>query len=144
MQKKSQVLSNKEGRAALVKKTAKHRGRGLESIQQELLVNWFRQTYPQFAKQLFAIPNAGKRSKRQGAIMKKEGLLPGAPDLFLAVPLPDFFVYGLFIEYKTEIGKMRDNQKEIKEILINTGYSATEAYGLECAKQIIINYLEHL
>ena len=34
---------------------------------------------------LFSIPNCGFRSKRTGARMKKTGLKPGIPDIFMPV-----------------------------------------------------------
>lgn len=40
-------------------------------------VKWFRLEYPKLKDMLFAVPNAARRSARNGAYMKDEGMLPG-------------------------------------------------------------------
>jgi hypothetical protein len=44
-------------------------------------VSWFRKTFPDV--RIFAIPNGGKRSKREAERLKLEGVSPGVPDLFV-------------------------------------------------------------
>ena len=46
-------------------------------------VKWFRNQYPQLRNILFAVPNAARRSARNGAYMKEEGMLSGVADLIL-------------------------------------------------------------
>ncbi len=92
---------------------------------------------------LMAIPNQGRsggwRSARRGAYMKVEGLRPGAPDYFLAIPVHDH--PGLFIELKAKKGRVSDSQKKMIEILKQNGYHAVVCYGWEEAKNEIQKYL---
>jgi len=94
--------------------------RGRESMMQESCVTWFRLAYPEYHRLLFAIPNGGMRSRTTAAVMKKEGLLAGAADLFLA--LPSVSHYGLFIELKTERGKQSESQKLFEQAVTDQGY----------------------
>lgn len=49
---------------------------------------------------LFAIPNGGYRKLRTGIRLKRTGLKPGIPDIFL--PVGRSVYHGLFIEMKSE------------------------------------------
>lgn len=51
-------------------------------------VKWFRLKYPKLKDILFAVPNAARRSARNGAYMKDEGMLPGVADLILIKKQP--------------------------------------------------------
>ena len=54
----------------------------------------------------FHVPNEGRRSMRQGRIMRAMGLIPGAPDyVFLCKNKT------LAIEMKTRSGKLSENQR---------------------------------
>jgi predicted dehydrogenase len=58
-----------------------------EHEQQSLLFSWLalhEEQIPEF-KNAFAVPNAARRSPRQGAWMKAEGMRAGVPDVVLAV-----------------------------------------------------------
>jgi hypothetical protein len=81
-----------------------------ESDLQSLCVKWFRIQYPNYKYRLFAIPNGGLRNIRTAVRLKREGVLAGVPDLFLAVPKLHYG--GLFIELKNgNSGKLTDHQK---------------------------------
>lgn len=80
-----------------------------ESILQQHCIRWFDYKYPKFSQLLFAIPNAGKRSYKTGNRMRAEGLRKGIPDLFLAVA--HLHWHGLFIEMKTDKGKLSPEQQ---------------------------------
>jgi hypothetical protein len=91
-----------------------------ESQIQEACVNWFRYQYPKFKRCLFAIPNGGARTARNGATLKKEGVLAGVADLFLTVPNNGF--HGFFIEMKTPKGTQQSSQKEFEKMASEQGY----------------------
>jgi hypothetical protein len=90
----------------------------LESKLQSACVQWFRIQYPAYAKNLFAIPNGGARDVITGAILKREGVLPGVADLFLAIPRytinKEEFTAGLFIEMKFGAGTQSKEQKDFQ------------------------------
>ena len=92
-------------------------------------------------EQLFAIPNGGRRSGRNGFGMVQEGLRKGVPDLFLAVTVRDR--PGLFIEMKrTKGGVLSDEQKKMLAILEGEGYTTVVAYGAAEAIAAINDYVE--
>tara|TARA_Y100000310_G_scaffold271169_1_gene285533 strand:- start:606 stop:1019 length:414 start_codon:yes stop_codon:yes gene_type:complete len=110
-------------------------------------------------RNLFAIPNGGKRSS--GWWEKSEGLKSGVPDIFLAcAALPDDpsdvfrFIsecldmelnegvyFGLFIEMKFGKNKPSPNQLEWIERLTKANYKCIVCYGWEEARDEILNYL---
>jgi hypothetical protein len=57
---------------------------------------------------LFAVPNGGRRGKREAAIMKAEGVVPGVSDLILLVSRKGY--NALCIECKTATGHQSDDQ----------------------------------
>lgn len=90
----------------------------VESSIQSACVKWFRYQYPSLI--LAAIPNGGRRDKITGAIMKKEGVLAGMPDLLLLHPSGKY--HGMAIEVKTTKGVQSDSQKEMQKRLTDEGY----------------------
>ncbi len=85
------------------------------------------------------IPNEGKRSVVMGATMKRAGLRPGFPDLF--VPLSRGRYHGLFIEMKREGGYLSDNQREWIHFLCSQGYAVAVCYGFDQTVRMINSYL---
>lgn len=57
-----------------------------ETKIQHTCVTWFRETFPNVAPLLFAIPNGGVRTKKSGAMRKYEGAIAGVSDLILLFP----------------------------------------------------------
>lgn len=94
---------------------------------------------------LFAIPNGGKRNKREARRLKKLGVTAGIPDLMLALPLYGYS--GLFIEMKRPIvngkGKacLSEKQKDKINDLRLVGYKVVVAYGAGKAIDAITDYL---
>ena len=112
-----------------------------EHDHQRLTVAWFRDRYPHLAGVFFAFPNGGKRDKVTAARLKAEGVLPGVPDLLLAVPRGD--KAGLWVEMKDlKKGTVKPEQKTMHANLIEQGYAVAVARGYEAAKAVILNYLE--
>jgi hypothetical protein len=103
-----------------------------ESTEQTIFVARVRQFHPEIL--MMSIPNGGKRDPRTAAQMKREGVLPGAPDLFVAEKRDG--KAGLFIEMKRADGSTSKSQKELHPQLVLRGYavevcrSADEAYGV--------------
>lgn len=91
-----------------------------EHILQSECVKKFRLFYPHLKNLLFAIPNGGARTATTGAMLKKEGVMPGVADLFFVFPNADF--HGLFIEMKTATGKQTPSQKEFEKEVTEQQY----------------------
>jgi hypothetical protein len=95
-----------------------------ESQEQIDLIQWCKRNqkkYPEL-KNIFAIPNGGKRHIATASRMKLEGVKSGVPDLFLAVAKRGY--NGLFIEMKkAKGGSVSKSQKEWKNLLEKAGYA---------------------
>lgn len=126
----------------------KHRALSLgdmdEHKHQCLLMAWADAVAPlrPELRRIFAVPNAGKRTPRQGARMKAEGLKPGFPDVGLLAAAHGY--YGLFIELKTDKGRLSPEQKQWLESLDEAGYAAYMCRGWLDAVETIEKYLDKL
>lgn len=93
-------------------------------------------------KLLYAIPNDGKRSWKEGARFKRRGLKPGMPDTHLPKPSPNGY-HSLYIELKRKIRPApvtADQAEKIYE-LNQEGNYACVCIGWEKAWQVIQDYL---
>jgi len=119
--------------------------RSEHSIQSEC-VAWWRKTYPARKRLLFAIPNGAvfrgtdRQRKMEGAKLKREGAVPGAADLFLAVPSGD--LPGLFIEMKTPTGTQSKTQKAFEADVLEAGYGYAMPRSVDEFKRVVMTYLE--
>ena len=116
----------------------------LEHQHQVALFQWAAtqvKKYPGLAK-MFAIPNAGKRTARQGAYMKAEGLRSGVPDICLPVAMHGY--HGLYIELKVEGRKPSENQKGWIKALREEGYCVEVCNEWPAAQVVIMNYLKEV
>ena len=89
---------------------------------------------------LFAVPNAGKRTPRQGAYMKAEGLQPGFPDIGLLTSRLGW--HGLFIELKKPKGRVSPEQVAWLNRLSDQNYLSCVRYGWLDAVSMIEQYLD--
>lgn len=109
---------------------------------QSACVRWFRHQYPKLSKVLFAIPNAARRSARNGAYMKEEGMLSGVADIIL---LKSNRFYGaLAIEMKTDDGTQRHSQKEWQRECESAGNKYVICRSFEDFKREIENYIKDM
>ena len=108
-----------------------------ESLEQQLIVNWIRQktTLP-----VIKIDNEGKRTRYMGALAKRQGLCPGASDLFIPRATKDY--HGLWIEVKSEKGRLSPAQIKFATDMINEGYQAVTVWNSEAAIEIIKSHYQ--
>lgn len=90
----------------------------IEHNLQVACVRWFRLQHPH--KTLIAIPNGGSRNIITAKKLKAEGVLSGAPDLFLFYPSAPW--HGLCIEMKTQKGRQSEEQKQFQLMMTKSGY----------------------
>jgi hypothetical protein len=113
-----------------------------ESREQSTLIKWAELStakHPEL-RLLFAIPNGGKRNVITAMNMKREGVKPGVPDLFLAYPSKGF--HGLFIEMKKRKGgTVSEAQHWWHQMLSTAGYQVRVCKGWEESRAIIEQYL---
>ncbi len=92
-------------------------------------------------RDMFAIPNEGKRSVWEGARFKARGLKRGVPDIFLPVPSGKW--HGMYIEMKRKKprGKLTSEQLDWLLRLTAKDYFCAVCYGWEEAWNWIEGYL---
>lgn len=98
---------------------------------------------PRFAlavSRTHAIPNGGGRSKREGGRLKAEGVRKGVPDIFCAVPRGSF--HGLYIEMKSEDGRVSEEQDEWLLVSRQLGYAGSVCRSSDEAFSLWKTYVE--
>lgn len=106
-----------------------------EHQEQVAFVEWFNDNFPDLI--IFAIPNGGKRGKREAVKLKKEGVLKGTSDICVLLPKGK----SLFIEMKCDTGTVKKEQKEFMDKAQNLGHNSFVAYS---AKEASFKFLEFL
>lgn len=109
---------------------------------------WFWNQYPHLRRLMFHIPNGGKRTKYEAARFKAMGVVPGIPDLFLAIPKGGY--HGMFIEMKRpgdipdESGRLSKHDVEQMDTMNKfdqQGYFCVYCDSVERFKIMILGYL---
>lgn len=115
----------------------------LEYNEQKAVVKWFIQLQkigliaPYVL--LYANRNTHYLNIKQQGRAKCEGMISGIPDLFLTAQANGYS--GMYIEMKSQKGKLSLNQKEIIEKLKKCGYYVTICYS---ANEAIIELIKYL
>ena len=114
-----------------------------ENRDQMALFHWLRTVRYQgqpLAAYAFHCPNGGYRQYREAVRLKAMGVKAGIPDVAMMIPAKGF--HGLFIELKSEAGKLSAEQKEVCEMLVEQGYFVRMARSWHEAARIICDYLD--
>lgn len=108
-------------------------------------VQYVRKKYPVFADLLIHIPNEGKRSHKGVSAQKALGFRTGCLDIFFAKPKIMGYIgadrFGLWLEIKSENGKLSASQSAFIFSMTHVGYEARVAYSLEEAIKIFEDYI---
>ena len=110
----------------------------IEHNNQVTLVMWVRAFKPDLL--LVSIPNGGHRKAAEAIRLKSEGVVAGMPDLMLLEASGGF--HGLFIEMKTEVGKLSKKQIEAHQALLERGYLVKTCRSFEEGKAAIEEYIK--
>lgn len=102
-------------------------------------VELMKQKYPEL-RLMYAIPNAARRSPRQGAWMKAEGLRAGVPDIHLPVGRNGFS--GLWLEMKIGKNRLTPAQAEYIGLLREEGHLVEVCYSWSEAMFVVETYLK--
>ena len=110
---------------------------------QQAVIRWSRQAnvrkmFPQLAL-LYHIPNERKCTPQQGARLKRMGVKSGVPDLHL--PVARGVYHGLYLEMKTEKGRVSANQTWWLERLRENGCCCVVCRCWEDAAHLLVTYL---
>jgi hypothetical protein len=104
-----------------------------------LWASWHQGKWPDLGL-MFAIPNGGARDTVTGAMLKREGVKQGVPDIFLPVARGPY--HGLFIEMKAgKRGKVSEQQEYYLNRLAWNGYQAIVCRDTDSAIKAITNYM---
>jgi hypothetical protein len=98
---------------------------------------WKEYSWP-WLRNLYAVPNAGKRSFALAARMKREGLKAGVPDMCIAYPSGGW--HGLYIEFKKKYGGQTTEQANWFDRLQKAGYRCVICFSLEEAVATVNEY----
>lgn len=106
----------------------------------------FQFKYPKLVPVSCHIPNGGSRgnpadAKRTGALLKRMGVQPGFPDYMIMLPRGGW--HGLFLEFKTDKGRLSDSQQFRLEALRGNDYAVAIVKSSDEAFSVIDLYLEH-
>lgn len=116
----------------------------IESAHQAQVVEWSKWAYKTgkypMLNMLHCSLNGVKLSGTQAKIAKGQGMLSGVPDLFLPVPKKGF--HGLFIEMKSEKGRLTDNQHWFLTNAESLGYKTAVCYSAKEAISAIQAYYD--
>lgn len=109
-------------------------------------MDWVDCALPQdTAESIFAIPNGGHRDIRTAVRLKREGVKAGVSDIEVAIPRPrpegGEMYHGMFLEIKTEKGRLSPAQTAFLARQARLGYSAVVAHGVREAIDAIAGYL---
>lgn len=125
----------------------------IEDNHQEMLFTWAKYAKValpngeaiKLSDALYAIPNGGKRDKREAVRLKRQGVKAGVSDTHLPIASNGF--HGLWIELKRPIVKgeskptVQSSQISWIVTVETLGHKGVIAYGYEQAKKAIIDYL---
>lgn len=112
-----------------------------EDVIQAQVITWAKRqakVYPELAR-LFHVPNGGQRHAAVAAKLQGQGVKPGVPDLCL--PVPRFGCHGLWIEMKTQAGRVSPHQKDWIAFLRCVGYRVEVCRSFDEARDVLLSYL---
>ena len=113
-----------------------------EAAEQRKFFTWLSYKNPYLRRICFAIPNGGSRHFLEAINLKNQGVTPGVPDVFIA--LPNNRYHGLFIEFKFGRNKTSRKQVEMITLLKQRGYQVSVCYSSEEAQKALEEYTEEL
>lgn len=98
--------------------------------------------YPETRGLYYAIPNENSRVDSNaitGAIRKSYGIVAGVADTYLAMARGGYF--GLYIEFKSEVGRQRKEQVEFQQRVEAQGYKYVICRSVEAWRSEWESYL---
>jgi len=82
---------------------------------------------------VWSTPNAGRRSPRLGAELKRQGMVPGVGDLSLLSPIGNYYE----LELKSDRGRLSPAQRARKEAVLECSGTWAVAFGLNDALEVL-------
>ena len=88
---------------------------------------------------MYHSPNGGSRHPAEAAKLKRMGVKPGVPDVFL--PVPKGVYHGLYIEMKYAKNKTTDKQNNFINFLKSQNYCVEVCYNWHDAAKEVLKYM---
>lgn len=112
-----------------------------ETTEQQAVIEWAKYAQGRYPglKNLYHVPNEGKRSKATASILKSMGLSSGVPDLILDYPAGIY--HGLRIEMKYGKNTPSDEQKKWLLRLQAAGYFVAVVWSADAAITLLTEYM---
>jgi len=110
-----------------------------EQVDHINTVNWFKESFPEYAEDFHHFANERKCSQIEGRTLKRMGVAKGVSDFFLAIPCGGY--HGLWIELKVGKGRLSKEQDAFLERKYIRGYMSMAVWGHDAAKALILSYL---
>lgn len=108
---------------------------------QQAFIRWFRMQHPEYWRLGFAVANGGARNPKEGATLKREGVVAGVADVLITIPRGGFGSLGL--EFKTSTGRQSAAQKEWQTDFERAGNKYVIVRSLDEAIAVTKNYLRN-
>lgn len=115
----------------------------IERYEQIFVMHFFEINHPDIYEYMLAVPNAGKRTKRERGNLLSEGLKKGVPDIFVEKAKGSY--HGLRIELKKSLGSTNDvtpGQWGWLEKYEQEGFQACVAIGYRECIVLICQYFD--
>lgn len=109
----------------------------IEAQYQISFIEWVRYCHPEILA--FAIPNGGSRNVIEAKNLKRQGVMPGVPDIFVASPNQEYA--GLFLEMKSPKGRLTPKQQDVQKKLSKAGYGVKTVYSIDEAINTFVLYM---
>lgn len=122
-------------------KRTTHPRRDEERLQKSC-IKWIEYQYPSWLKEgrIYHSPNGERRDAITGAKLKSMGVVPGVPDLFIRIARHGY--HGLYIELKTEKGRLSDKQHQFADSAVADGYKFVVVRSLDEFIRVVKTYLD--
>lgn len=138
--KSSTPAKTKAPSKASPKKKSPKKPRYSEQAEQIKFFDWIRAQNDWRMGLVFAIPNEGKMPIYTRMRMKRAGVLPGVPDIFLAYANKGY--HGLFIEMKVKPNSVKEAQQLVMLELNKRSYKSILCWSAEDAIEAIKAYVQ--
>ena len=99
-----------------------------ENALQQKCYFWFHNTYPEYRGLLFAVPNGGKRTKREAKTLKLTGVYSGVSDMIF---LFNSKCYLLELKRDLSFAVLSEKQKKWKQLVEKNGFDYLVIRNLE-------------
>ena len=124
--------------------TTRKKPKYLEAIEQRLFIKRLRLDPRTKDLPWCSVPNGGKRSPREAALLKAEGVQAGVPDwLLFTRSIEDEYLSGLAIEFKSPTGKGRlsESQELWHAMLEQEAWLVAVCTTADQAWEVVMDYL---